>query len=226
VNHAQAMQGLSICDLSDACDALGIVPAKSGAIRAMYPGCPPLCGPVATCSMSPKGKIEIVIGTIELIDTAAPGSLMLIDASKHLDQNTIGSLVGVVAVQKRLAGAIIDGSVRDVQGLRELPFPVYARGTVVHSVRGRMGIDSINEPVTLGGTRVVSGDIAAADENGAIVFPAARAKEIFELAWRAVALEKKLFEGIRHGGDPITLHKAMKYDLSMKEQLDDKDLLK
>lgn len=226
MNYALAMQGISTCDLSDACDALGIVPAESGAIKAIYPGCPPLCGPIATCAMSPKGKIEIVIGTIELVDSAAPGSLLLIDASNHLDQNTIGSLVGVVAVQKRLAGAIIDGSVRDVQGLRELPFPVYARGTVVHSVRGRMGIDSINEPVTLGGKRVASGDVAAADENGAIVFPAARAKEIFQLAWRTVALEHRLFEGIRHGGDPILLHKAMKYDLSMKEQLADKDLLK
>ena len=226
MNYQQAMQGLSICDLSDACDALGVVPATSGAIKAMYPGCPPLCGPIATCSMSPKGKIEIVIGTIELIESAAPGSIMLINAADHPDQNTIGSLVGVVAVQRRLAGAIIEGSVRDLQGLRELPFPVYARGTVVHSVRGRMGIDSINQPVTLGGRTVASGDIGAADENGAIVFPAARAKEIFELAWRAVALEKRLFQQIQHGGDAIALHKAMKYDLSMKDQLDDKDLLK
>ncbi len=226
MNYAQAMQGLSICDLSDACDALGIVPATSGAIKAAYAGCPPLCGPVATCAMSPAGGIEIVIGTIRLVESAAPGALLLIDAHAHPDQNTIGSLVGVVAVQRRLGGAIVDGSVRDVQGCRELGFPVYARGTVVHSVRGRMAIDSINEPVTLGGRTAAPGDIAAADENGAIVFPAARAKEIFELAWRAIALEKKLFQQIQHGGDAIALHKAMKYDLSMKEQLDDKGLLK
>lgn len=222
MNYAHAMQGLSICDLSDACDALGIVPATSGALKAAYAGCSPVCGPIATCAMSPKGSVEIVIGTIELMNAAAPGSLLLIDAANHLGQNTIGSLVGVVAVQKRLAGAIIDGSVRDVQGLRELAFPVYARGTVVQSVRGRMAIDSINKPVTFGGRPAMPGDIAAADENGAIVFPAARAKEIFELAWRAVALEKRLFQQIQQGGDPIPLHKAMKYDLSMKDQLEDK----
>ncbi|MDA0276884.1 MAG: hypothetical protein O3A06_01650 [Proteobacteria bacterium] len=42
MNYLRAMQGLSICDLSDACDALGIVPATSGAIKAVHPGCAPV----------------------------------------------------------------------------------------------------------------------------------------------------------------------------------------
>ena len=56
------------------------------------------------------------------------------------------------------------------------------------------------------------------------MFPAARAREIFELAYRAVALEKKLFQQILHGGDAVALHKAMKYDVSMAEQLKDKTI--
>ena len=42
MNYAQAMQGLSTCDLSDACDALGIRPATSGAVNAVHPGCVPI----------------------------------------------------------------------------------------------------------------------------------------------------------------------------------------
>jgi len=58
-----------------------------------------------------------------------------------------------------------------------------------------------------------------------IVFPPERARQVFEFAWRAVALEKKIFQQIAHGGDAIALHKAMKYDLSMRDQLTDRSLL-
>lgn len=174
--------------------------------------------------MSPEGKTEIVIGTIGPLISAEPGSIFFVDAGSNMEINTIGSLVAVVAVQSRLSGAIIDGCVRDVQGMRELNFPVYARGTVVQSVRGRMAIESVNEPVQLAGATIEPGAIAAADINGVIVFPNGRAREIFDLAYRAVALEKKLFQQILHGGDAVALHKTMKYDASMADQLQDKTI--
>jgi 4-hydroxy-4-methyl-2-oxoglutarate aldolase len=225
MNYTQAMQGLTTCDLSDACDALSIQAVSDGAIRAMHAGCRPICGPIATCHMSPRGKTEIVIGTIGPLLEAAPGSIFLVSSEANMALNTIGSLVAVVAVQSRLAGAVVDGCVRDVQGMQELDFSTYARGTVVPSVRGRMAIESVNQPVPFAGGRVEPGWIAAADANGVIVFPPERAREVFEFAWRAVALEKKIFQQIQHGGDAIALHKAMKYDLSMRDQLSDRGLL-
>ena len=224
MDYMQAFRGLSTCDLSDACDALGIAPVTSGALKAVYPECQPLCGPVATCRMSPQGKTEIVIGTIGPLLTAEPGAIFFVDGGGNMEINTIGSLVAVVAVQARMAGAIVDGCVRDVQGMRELDFPVYARGTVVQSVRGRMAIESVNQPVQFAGRQIEPGAIAAADINGVIVFPAARARDVFDLAYRAVALEKKLFQQIIHGGDAVALHKAMKYDVSMADQLQDKSI--
>lgn len=221
MDYSEGFRGLSTCDLSDACDALGIAAATTGAIKAAYPEAQPICGPVATCRMSPDGKTEIVIGTIGPLISADPGSIFVVDAGGNMDLNTIGSLVAVVGVQSRLEGAIVDGCVRDVQGMRDLDFPCYARGTVVPSVRGRMAIESIGEPVTIAGQTIQPGDIAAADINGVIVFPVARAAEVFALAHRAVALEKKLFDEIRAGGDAIALHKAMKYDASMADQLKD-----
>lgn len=221
MNLNQAMQGLTTCDISDACDALDIAAVTSGAIKGVHAGCAPICGPVSTCRMSARGRIEIVIGTIGPLLAAEPGGIFLVDAGGNMELNTIGSLVAVVAVQSRMAGAIVDGCVRDVQGMQELGFPVYARGTVVPSVRGRMAIESIGEPVSFAGAEVRQGWIAAADANGVIIFPPQRVREVFAFAWRAVALEKAIFRQIREGGDAIALHKAMKYDLSMKEQLTD-----
>lgn len=224
MNHALAMQGLSTCDLSDACDALGIAAVSSGAIKAVHAQCRPICGPITTCHMSPTGRTEIVIGTIGPLLSAAPGSIFLVSAEGRMDLNTIGSLVAVVAVQSRLAGAVVDGCVRDVQGMQDLGFATYARGTVVPSVRGRMAIESVNEPLPFAGGRVAPGWIAAADANGVIVFPPEHQRDIFAHAWRAVALERKIFAQIQQGGDAIALHKAMKYDLSMSEQLGDRSL--
>lgn len=221
MNYAQAMRGISTCDLSDACDTLGIVPASSGQVKGVFPGCPTICGPIITCKMSPQGKKEIVIGTIEPLLAAEPGSIFLVDAGGNLQHNTIGSLVTVVAVQQRLAGAIVDGCVRDVQNTAALDFPTYSRGTVVQSVRSRVGIESINEPVMFAGTRVAPGWIAAADQNGVIVFPAERATEIFRTAYRAAAVERKIVEAMMNGADFIAIHKALKFDVPMKDQYTD-----
>lgn len=221
MNYMQAFREISTCDLSDGCDALGIVPVTSGAIKGVYPGCPPICGPVVTCRMSPTGKKEIVIGTIEPIIAADPGSIFLIDAGGNMQHNTIGSLVTVVAVQARMAGAIVDGCVRDVQGTTALDFPTYSRGTVVQSVRGRVGIETINEPVMFAGQAVAPGAIAAADVNGVIIFSAADAVRIFKAAYRAAAVERKIIDQIVNGADFIAVHKALKYDASMKDQLTD-----
>lgn len=225
MNYMQAFRGVSTCDLSDACDALGIVPATSGQVKAVYPDCPAICGPIVTCRMSPTGPREIVIGTIEPLLVADPGSIFLIDAGGNLQHNTIGSLVTVVAVQQRLTGAVVDGCVRDVQGTAALNFPTYARGTVVQSVRGRVGVESVNEPVMFGGREVAPGSIAAADENGVIVFPAADAVAVFRAAYRAAAIERKIVQQMTHGADFIAVHKALKYDARMSEQLGDEAIV-
>lgn len=219
MNYQEAFRGISTCDLSDACDALGITAATSGQIQPVYQGCPRICGPVFTCRMSPRGQKEIVIGTIEPIIAADPGSIFLVDAGGDLENNTVGSLVAVVAAEARMAGVISDGCVRDVQGSMSLGFPMYARGTVVRSVRGRMGIESLNEPVTFAGQRVEPGWIAAADLNGVIIFPPQRAAEVFRAAYRAAAVERQLIEQMRNGADFIAAHKALKYDATLKEQL-------
>ena len=88
MNYMQAFRDITTCDISDACDTLGIVPATSGQVKAVYPGCPAICGPIVTCRMSPTGPKEIVIGTIEPLLKADPGSIFLIDAGGNLSHNT------------------------------------------------------------------------------------------------------------------------------------------
>ncbi|MCW2240511.1 RraA family protein [Azospirillum canadense] len=225
MDYAQAFRGIATCDLSDACDALGIEAVTSGSMKGVFQDCPPICGPVVTYRLRAEATGSTVIGTLEGIVEAAPGSVLVFDVEGNMELNAWGSIAANVAVQSRMAGVIIDGVTRDVQNMRELNFPTYAKGTVCTSVRGRIGLESINEPVTIEGKTVKPGWIVAADENGVIFFPSERAREIFAYAYRVVQLEQKTLQAIRQGADAVEIHKALKYHGTWTEQLNDKELV-
>jgi regulator of RNase E activity RraA len=220
------MQGIVTPDLSDACDALGIEAVTSGAVHAVYRDCPAICGPVVTYRLRPGAKGSTVIGTLEGIVSAKPGSILVFDVEGSMELNAWGSIAGNTAVHYRMGGVVIDGVTRDIQAMQELELPTYARGTCVTSVRGRIGLESVNEPITMFGKTVKPGWLCAADANGVIFFPPERAAEVFAFAYRVVALEKKVVQQIQQGVDPIEAHKIMKYDISWKDQLTDKGLVK
>jgi len=226
MDYMQAFRGIVTPDLSDACDALGIEAVTSGAVHGVYSDCPPICGPVVTYRLRPGAKGSTGIGTIEGIVTAKPGSILVFDVDGNMELNAWGSIAGNTAVHYRMGGVLIDGVTRDVQAMQELQLPTYARGTCVTSVRGRIGLESLNEPITMFGKEVRPGWICAADANGVIFFPPEKAAAVFAFAYRVVALERKVIQQIQQGVDPIEAHKVMKYDTSWKNQLTDTSLTK
>ena len=48
MDYNTAFRGLTTCDISDACDALGISAVTTGAIKPAYPESASICGPVST----------------------------------------------------------------------------------------------------------------------------------------------------------------------------------
>ena len=191
----------------------------TGTISAVYSGCPKICGPAVTYRLSTGAEGSVVMGTLEGIRDARPGSVLLFDASGFESYNAWGSIAATVAMQHRMSGAVIDGSTRDVQTMRTLPCPTYATGTVVTSVRGRIGLESINAPVTVAGEAVHPGWIIAADENGVIGFPPDAAGAVFRRAREVAALEAKIVRSIQEGADAIEIHRQMRYDASWEDQL-------
>lgn len=219
MDYAQAFRGIVTPDLSDACDALAIKAVTSGMAKGVYPSCAPICGPIVTYRLRAGAKGSTVMGTIEGIVSAAPGSVLAFDGGGSMDLNMWGSIAGTTALQYRIGGVVIDGVTRDVQFYRENQLPTYARGTCVTSVRGRVGLERLNEPIEMFGHEVRPGWICAADENGVIFFPPERAREIFAKAYQVAAIEKKIIMQIQQGMDPIELHLSMGYDMSWKDQL-------
>ena len=99
-----------------------------------------------------------------------------------LDFAGIGGLMATAMKYRGFAGAVIDGSVRDVPQITKLQFPVYSRGIVPSTTINHFRVAGVNVPVKCTGVTVNAGDIISADEDGVVVVPRGRAAEVLKKA--------------------------------------------
>lgn len=111
------------------------------------------------------------------LDLARPGDVMMIDGGGDCTQALIGEIIVQKAMSLGLAGFAIDGAIRDVDAIRELGLPVYARG-VTHRGPYKNGPGVLNQPICLGGMVVMPGDLVVGDGDGVVALSPARAAEI------------------------------------------------
>ena len=104
----------------------------------------------------------------------------------------MGNLMGTTAKVRGLAGAIIDGAVRDITELRRLQFPVWSRRVSPATSVGRMISVDKQIPVKCGEIMVSPGDYIVADADGVVVVPAKAAESVVELLKRYDDKESKM----------------------------------
>ena len=125
-----------------------------------------LIGPAFPCSCAPRDNL----GLHHALMTAPAGSVLVCAVDARLDGGYFGELMATDAVQRRLAGLVIDGSVRDTNEIRDLGFPVFAGGVNPFQCDKKTA-PSVGEPVVLAGTVVRLGDIVVGDADGVVVVP-------------------------------------------------------
>ncbi|MFP5370214.1 MAG: dimethylmenaquinone methyltransferase, partial [Actinomycetes bacterium] len=92
------------------------------------------------------------------LDLAGPGDVLVVDAGGYLERAILGEIMGRYAVTRGLAALVVDGAVRDAEGLAAGPIPVFALG-INHLGPYKDGPGEIHGPVSVGGTVVRSGDV-------------------------------------------------------------------
>jgi len=152
-------------------DVLPRVQIMDTGIRPLW-AAPRLAGPAYTVRCLPGDNLMLHAA----IYRAEPGSVLVVQAG-DTDYALAGGNMCAVAQRHRIAGLIVDGVVRDVAEVRDLGFPVFARG-VIPIPGGKEATAPLNEPVQCGGVTVHPGDIVVADEEGIAVVPAARQEEV------------------------------------------------
>jgi 3-hexulose-6-phosphate synthase/6-phospho-3-hexuloisomerase len=135
--------------------------------------------------------------TVEAIDIAEPGQVIVIDAG-GVGPAVWGELATHGAIQKKLAGVIIDGAIRDTAEIKTLHFPAYAK--IISPVAGEpKGFGEINVPVNISNTKIFSGDYIVGDDDGVIAIPAKKAVEIANRAMSVMETENRLRKEIDSG---------------------------
>jgi len=152
---------LDTCAVSDGMDRLGLKGATFG-VRPMWP-CPKVAGRAVTMKIKPVGleKPKQHLGTAAIV-AANPGDIIVIDNGGRPDTSCWGGLLSLASKAKGISGVVIDGACRDIDESREVAFPVYARGVVPMTARGRVMQESFNQEIEFAGVQVHPGDEYAA----------------------------------------------------------------
>ncbi|WP_422448015.1 RraA family protein [Thermoanaerobacterium sp. DL9XJH110] len=132
------------------------------------------------------------------LEIAKPGDVIVVDASGDMNNAILGEIMVRLAIKRSLAGYLIDGCIRDSGAIKELDFPVFARGA---NPKGpyKDGPGEINVPISCGGVVIRPGDILVGDADGVVVIPPEEAENILENTIKIVEKEKLMFEQIEKG---------------------------
>ena len=123
-----------------------------------------------------------VDGMLEAIDKGEKDSVYVMSIQDGADIAGMGGLMGTAMAAREFSGAVIDGAVRDTAYLRRIGFPVYASGVTPSTLVGHYRFVGSEVPVTIDGVSIHPGDIIAADNDGVVIIPRARAVEVLLLA--------------------------------------------
>ena len=202
--------------VADAMDACGLPHNTVNGIRPTW-NCPAIVGTALTVRNIPAGnRTQVIHGGFKTSDLVQPGNVIVIGNDGDVENNGWGGIVSWASKLKGAAGTVVDGAARDVDEFEEMGYPVYARGLVCRTARGRMVQESINQPIRFGGTQVHPGDLIFADKNGICVIPPDRVPDVLDKAEEIDARERKMVDDLRAGLSAVEASKKGNYEEMLK----------
>jgi RraA family protein len=146
-------------------DSMHRMSAGGWRLRPMHKG-GPMAGPALTVRTRPGDNLMVH----KALDIAEVGDVLVVDAGGDLTNAIIGEIMSGYAKQRRLAGIVINGAVRDADALRASDFPVFAAG-VTHRGPYKDGPGEINVSIAIDGMVIEPGDLVLGDGDGVLCVP-------------------------------------------------------
>ena len=166
--------------VSDALDRLGLVGSLHG-IGALEPG-RRASGPIFTARYEPVDENGGTVG--DFLDDVPAGSVIVIDNSARTDCTVWGGIMTRLASARGITGTVIHGVCRDTSIAHQIGYPIWSAGRFMRTGKDRVRLAEVGGVLTIDSVRIHPGDLLVADDDGAVVVPAARADEVLELAVR------------------------------------------
>jgi regulator of RNase E activity RraA len=217
-HYRARLEKLSTTNVSDALDVLGLKGATYG-VRPIWEGAKKIAGEAVTVKIIAAGtkKSKSHLGVLA-IESAKKGDIIVIDNGGKLDGSCWGGVLANGAAYKGLSGVVIDGACRDVDDYVDIKFPVYARGTVVATARGRIMEESTNAMIQFGGVQVSPGDIVFADRSGVVFVPRDSFEEVLRVSEDLFAKEEAMIADIRAGESMLSVDQKYAYEKLLQKK--------
>ncbi|MGA8219201.1 MAG: 4-carboxy-4-hydroxy-2-oxoadipate aldolase/oxaloacetate decarboxylase [Solirubrobacterales bacterium] len=123
------------------------------------------------------------------MDRLQPGEVLVLTMPEPSPVALVGDLLATQAKGRGAAAILVDASVRDVEDLRELGLPIWARWVRVRgAVKEEIG--ALDEQVEVGGAAIVPGDVLVLDEDGVAVVGQDRVDEVLEASRQRAERER------------------------------------
>ena len=164
------------------------------------------------------------------IDMLQPGDVLIVDLfGKKVNGTIVGdNLFYYIMKATHSGGMVVDGSIRDLNGISEIAMPAYFK-SVDPTPIGNVMLTGINVPVRIGGVTVMPGDLVVGDREGVYFLPPHLVKEVLD---RAVEIRihdewtKKKFDEMKYKSreiystpsDPALLQEYKEY---LKKRLEE-----
>lgn len=185
-----AFKKLPVANVSD---CMSRIFAAGATIRPMHTS-GTVAGPALTVITRPGDNLFLH----KAIDMAEPGDVIVVDGAGDLKNSLMGELMLAHAIERGVAGFVLNGAIRDIDEFRSMNLPVYAVG-ITHRGPYKEGPGEINITVSLDGMTVEPGDLILGDNDGVLSVPYDHMETVLADAQKKSEAEKKQMENILNG---------------------------
>ncbi|MEO8535889.1 MAG: ribonuclease activity regulator RraA [Betaproteobacteria bacterium] len=133
------------------------------------------------------------------IEAMPEGCIAVVDARGVTDAGIFGDILCARMQQRGVGALVTDGVVRDVQGVLGTHLPIWCAGAAAPPSVAGLTFVNWQEPIGCGGVAVFPDDVIVADDDGAIVIPAAMVDGIVAQALEQEQLEAWIMQEVGRG---------------------------
>jgi 4-hydroxy-4-methyl-2-oxoglutarate aldolase len=191
VAASELIERLRQIEVSALCDADKNLPVIDPGIRAVVRDVR-VAGPALTV-LAEDDHLPV----FSALAAAAPGDVLVIVTAGGR-RAVVGELVTREARRRGVAGIVVDGLCRDLQGLRRVGLPVFARGTVPMS-GSSVARTPLRTSLRCGGVDVGPGDLVFGDDDGVVIASPERIAAAIEAAEGIARSERAIIDAMHRG---------------------------
>lgn len=205
MSQSSILDRLSALDTNTVSDALDFLGLK-GATYGLQPlwDCPNIVGRASTVKVGPKTDVAPAKHLLTpVIDAVTTDDRILVISGGLEGVSCWGDIIANASKMKRIRGTVIDGMSRDIDGSRDVGYPVYGRGVTMISARNRVVQYDSGIPLDMRGVTVNQDDYVIADRCGTVFIPAERIEEVLNLGERIDKRQTLMVQAVR-AGQPVS----------------------